>query len=479
MNLPRLRAIRSVIAIGLCLSLSSPADASASAYGMLGSPGDGGIGDPYFPKHGNGGYDVLSYDIAARFNPANERLTGTTTVRFRATQRLTVFNLDLVLRASAVSVDGRSARFIQGGHEMHIRPATAIAKGAIVKVRVRYGGVPEDVSHLGVRPWVTTGDGAVAVGQPEIAAWWFPSNDHPSDKARFNIVLSVPAGKQAISNGAYLGRTTANGWSTFRWRLSEPAAPYLVFAAFGDYEIERGETASGRPYLYAFSEHLGPVSRPARRSLRFTAEATEFLERQFGPYPFRWIGGVAPAEGLGFALENQTRPVYSPLFFTTGPHRGVVIHEMAHQWFGDAIAVRRWQYIWLNEGFATYAEWLYTPVQYGGPTPQQQLMELYDGIGARDPFWDLRIGDPGPDNLFDRAVYDRGAMTLQALRNRVGTGDFFTIARAWVHDNTDGLGSTREFRRLSERISGEDLEAFFDAWLFTASKPARTTDNGL
>ncbi len=203
-------------------------------------------------------------------------------------------------------------------------------------------------------------------------------------------------------------------------------------------------------------------------------EIIAFLAGQFGPYPWRSVGGIVDdVRGLGFALETQTRPVYARDFFTD-PLSGddVVVHELAHQWYGDSLAVHRWRDIWLNEGFATYAEWLWFEHE-GLSTPQEQFDFFYSGFIPDDhPWWQLTIGDPGPDQLFEYPVYFRGAMTLQQLRLAVGDDDFFRILRRWAASRAGGNVSTPEFIRLAERISGKDLDALFQAWLFTPGKPA-------
>ena len=170
-----------------------------------------------------------------------------------------------------------------------------------------------------------------------------------------------------------------------------------------------------------------------------------------------------------FALENQTRPTYSPFFFIGGPNDSVVVHELAHQWFGDSLAVHAWQHIWLNEGFASYAEWLWSERE--GLGTAQEIFDSFVEIPADDPFWELAIGDPGPIQLFDFPVYGRGAMTLHALRTEVGDADFFKILQTWSKSQKNGTVTTREFMRLAERISGEDLDELFDEWL-SAGRPA-------
>jgi aminopeptidase N len=212
------------------------------------------------------------------------------------------------------------------------------------------------------------------------------------------------------------------------------------------------------------------VGEIAQASLARQPEIIDFLSELFGPYPFSAAGGIVDDADLGFALENQTRPIYSKVFFTD-PVSGdeVVVHELAHQWIGDHLALEEWQHIWLNEGFATYAEWLWSERE--GRATAQQFFDDRATIPADDPFWSVTIGDPGPDALFDIAVYNRGAMTLHALRLEVGDDDFFEILRRWTRSQAGGNVTTDEFIRLAERVSGQDLDAFFRAWLFTPARP--------
>ena len=444
--------------------------------------GSGGLGDSYFPNYGNSGYKVGHYGIRVAFNPRTERLRGTTSIKARATARLSRFHLDLVLRADRVRVNGHRARFDQTAHELVVRPAHAIRKGHTFRVTVTYAGKPGKRRLGGFTPWATTRDGAVAVGQPEIAAWWFPSNDHPSDRATFDVSVTVPKGKQVVSNGRMVGKRVHHGDATYRWRVGQPMATYLAFMAVGDFTILKGR-AAGLPYVYAVSKALKPrVRKHALHGMRSTGDATRFLVNKWGRYPFGQIGGVVPgpvtSHNFGYALENQTRPVYAPSFFGSGQSRSLVVHEMAHQWFGDAVALRRWRHVWLNEGFATYSEWLWSGHE-GGDTADEIFHRYYDNLQAGNAFWRMKIGDPGPKRLFNNRVYDRGAMTAHALRTRIGDHDFFTTMRRWVHDNPDGLGTTEELRKLAQRVSGEQLVGLFRAWLQTPRKPAATRANGV
>jgi aminopeptidase N len=215
-----------------------------------------------------------------------------------------------------------------------------------------------------------------------------------------------------------------------------------------------------------------PVGVSVDASFARHGEVLDFLADTFGPYPFAASGGIVDQDpGLGFALENQTRPIYSTVFFDSPEGNvGVVVHELAHQWYGDSLAVEEWKHIWLNEGFATYAEWLWSE-HTGEATAQENFDFFYSLIPADDPFWDVVIGDPGRDNMFDFAVYARGAMTLHQLRLAVGDEDFSTILKIWASAQKDGNVTTDEFISLSESISGQQLDALFETWLFTAEKP--------
>ena len=214
---------------------------------------------------------------------------------------------------------------------------------------------------------------------------------------------------------------------------------------------------------------LGSVGERARASLARQPEIIAFLSSHFGPYPFSAAGGVVDDYDTGFALENQTRPVYSPVFWEYGQDESVVVHELAHQWYGNSVAVGRWADIWLNEGFSTYAEWLWSEREGFGTADEIFSFFYNDVFAPDDPFWELTIGDPGPDHLFDGEVYLRGAMTVHALREAVGDDAFFSILRTWAA--ADGNGTIPEFIALAEQTSGQQLDDLFDAWLYTGSRP--------
>ena len=448
-----------------------------------------GIGDPYFPLDGNGGYDVEHYDLDLRYDPATDVLEGSATITAHATQDLSGFDLDLQgMEVRSLTVDGHDARWSRQGQELVIRPAHPLREGAGFTVVVTYAGVPETLQdELGASGFLHTDDGAVVAGQPHGAATWFPANDHPRDAASVDVSIAVPEGLEGISNGVLSGTETAGGWTTWSWSAAEPMATYLVTLAVGEFDV-RAYEAAGVRYWDAVDPDLatldldpgteGPLAGElVDATLARQPEIVEALSGWFGDYPFSAAGAIVDdSSDLTFALETQTRPVYPPLFFTdTLPAEAVVVHELAHQWYGDSVRLHVWEDLWLNEGFATYAEWLWLEHE-GLSTPQQE----FDAIAATPEdqlppdFWTVVIGDPGPaaDQLFNAAVYYRGAMTLQALRNEVGDDAFSTILRAWAASQAGDTATTEEFIALAEEVSGQQLDDLFTAWVYTAGRPA-------
>ncbi|WP_127480339.1 M1 family metallopeptidase [Nocardioides pantholopis] len=438
--------------------------------------GSSGIGDPYFPLDGNGGIDVRRYRIHVGYDFDTGRLTGRAVLTVRATRALARFNLDLLLPVEEVRVDGRPASFRKPRrHELQVSPARPIAAGSRFTVTVRYAGRPAGIAYAGERNWLADEREVVTMNQPHMAPWWFPANDHPSDKAQVDVSVTVPRARRVVANGELVGRRVHGALATTRWRSREPMAPYLAFFAAGPFQVDSGRTA-GVSWYAAVSRQLPARQRTrSMRLMRRSAPITAWAASILGEYPFSSTGGLTTALQPGFALENQTRPTYPVLGADAVP---TVVHEIAHQWFGNSVAVDAWRDIWLNEGAATFFELLWAET-HGGPSAAQWLSSAYDVEPAESTFWRLRIDDPGAARIFDEAVYLRGAMTFQALRTRIGAADFATLLRTWVARGAGGTGSTAQFTALAEQVSGEDLDGFFDAWVRTPARPARTAANGL
>ena len=443
--------------------------------------GAAGIGDPYFPKDGNGGYDVEHYDVhVTSYDLRTTELSGWTQITARATEQLASFHLDLMLDVDAVTVNGAAADFAKvdrAGHELEVTPRSPVPLGGTFTVRVDYAGVPGDRDYRGKNPWLFSDVETMATNEPHVAPWWFPANDHPRDKATFDIAVSVPSGNEAISNGHLVGRDDDGTWSTWRWRMDRPMAPYLAFFAAGDFRVQQGES-DGLPFVNAVSKQLSRKQQDnAMRLMRRHPAVTRWFEGLLGDYPFGVTGGVTTSLYSGFALENQARPTY-PYLGNGGYGRAIVVHEVAHQWFGNLVSVDRWRDIWLNEGLASWSEWRYAEA-HGDIGSQRRLLNRWSGYPRGDRFWRLPIGDPGPGRLFAYPVYERGAMAVQALRHRIGNRDFTVVLQRWLGERADGTGRVGQFRRLAEQVSGQELGPFFKAWLKTQERPRKTRANGL
>ncbi|GHF26737.1 peptidase [Streptomyces mashuensis] len=453
-------------AAAAALLLAVPASAADA------TPGAPGIGDSYYPTSGNGGYDVSHYDLRLKYQPSTDRLDGTATLTATTTQALSRFNLDFALDVSEVLVNGKPTSFAKSGdHELEITPSAPLERGRQITVVVRYSGTPSQVKINGYSAWQRTPDGAVVANEPEAAAWWFPSNDHPLDKATYDISVAVPEGLQTVSNGELKSQTTKLGWTRYNWRSTKPQASYLATLAIGKFDITTDKTASGLPVLNAYSKDLGDNYDSAKASVERSTEVIDWESKVFGPYPFNAIGGYVPNVKTGYALETQTRPYYSPSGFANGANVSLVVHELAHQWFGDSVSVKDWRHIWVNEGFATYAQWLWSEKE-GEGTAQELADYIYSSIPADNDFWKVKPSDPGADNQFHNAVYNRGAIALQALRNAVGDKVFFQILQNWTKENKYGNASVQDFVAFAEKTSGKKLQKLFDRWLNTPGKPA-------
>ncbi len=454
--------------------------ATSSASGASSEPGAPGLGDPYFPLEGNGGYDVAHYDLTLSYDPSARHLAGTVTVTATATQNLSRFDLDLSgMTVSAVTVDGARARFTRSGPELQITPARGLARGRSFAVAVTYAGTPKTIVSSPVifgaaYGWIYTKDGAFVGDEPNGASTWFPSNDHPSDKATFSFEITVPSDRKVVANGDLVGQKTTGSTSTgatttFAWNETSPMATYLATIGIGRWTFTTSRTPGGIPEFVANDPSLaGEVA--ARRTAQLTGEVTDYWATKFGPYPFTSTGAIVDdVPGIGFSLETQTRPLYG-----FAPDPNTLSHELAHQWFGDSVSVRTWRDIWLNEGFATFAANLWAE-HTGGPSTWAGAQQDFADKPAQSPFWNQAIADPQRDTMFSQSVYVRGGLTMAALRHRIGDAKFFSLLQLWTAAHRFGNATTAQFIALANQVSGQDLTHFFQIWLYTKARPASLT----
>ncbi len=453
------------LALVLALTLTACGGGEGS-----GGPGGSGAGDPYFPKAGNGGYDITHYDLDLGYEPGTGHLTGTATISARAAQDLSAFDLDLEgLDVGGVTVDGEDARWDRAGQELTVRPREGLGEDETFRVTVRYSGTPVTITDPdgSEEGWLRTADGALALGEPTGSMAWFPGNHHPSDKASYEVTATVPEGLRAVSNGELVGERTGGGRTAFTWRTAEPMASHAATVAVGDYDIRRSTTPDGLPVYVAVDPSLAAASR---KVLQGIPEIMEWATEIFGPYPFSSTGAIVDRAGdAGYALETQNRPVFPGV-----PDTGLLVHELAHQWFGNSVTPKTWQDMWLNESFATYAEWLWQE-EHGGDSAQQTFDALYDhGEETYEDLWSFPPAEPtSAAHLSDSPVYERGAMVLHRLRQTVGDTAFRALLRGWATAHRHGNADTADFTAYVERQApGRDVDAIWADWLYGHGKPA-------
>lgn len=422
--------------------------------------------DPYLPDHGNGGYRVEHYDLDVDYKLAANRLAGRAVLTAVADAPLSRFSLDLAaLRATRVQVDGRPATFTQSRGKLRVTPTRPV-EGRFT-VDVRYGGNPTPVaSRWGGIGWEELTDGALVASQPVGAPSWFPCNDHPSDKATYRIAVTTAARYTVAATGVLTTRRRSAGTRTWVFERSEPTATYLVSVQIGQYD------------KVVLAE--GPVPQTALLPARLRRTAAHDLGRHpvimatlegfFGPFPFADYQVVVTDDALDVPIEAQGMSIFGSNHLDgRRTHERLVVHELAHQWFGNSLTIADWSHIWLNEGFATYAEWLWSEAS-GGRSAAEHARDWHDHVAGQPA--DLVLADPGVARMFDERVYKRGALVLHALRGRIGDERFFALLRDWTARHRHATVTTAQFVELAGRHAGTDLGAFFTAWLYRPALPA-------
>ena len=391
-----------------------------------------------------------------------------------------------------------------------VTPAEGIPEGDEFQVRVEYEGEPvrfidPDGSSEGwipacYREGFTPGndlicDGALVVNEPLGAQAWFPNNNHPTDKATFDTRITVPEEKVAFGVGELVSNEpNGDGTVTWEWSEDQPTATYLTTATAGDFiYTERSITEQLTGRTLPQYEGIDAAATEAQvnninAALDRTEEMTNWLADRFGPYPFDSGGAVADAvAGVGYALEVQTKPHYAGNFTTGAPgvSQSTLLHEIAHQWFGNAVTLASWNDIWFQEGFAQWSAWAW---QYhdgtSSTTPAQRFADNYASVA--DAEWEIVPTEleNDPEFLFETfPTYTRGAMTYEGYRQIVGNVRFFAFARELQERFAYGNVSTEDVVDLALEMSGLDgerlelLEEYFQQWLYEAGRPTILPDD--
>ncbi|MET9293538.1 M1 family metallopeptidase [Streptomyces sp. NPDC003077] len=449
-----------------------------------------GLGDRLFPTLGNPGYDVTAYDIALNYPGRNDRpMDAVTTITARPAERLDRINLDFARgTVRSVRVGGRPARYVRRGDDLIVTPEHPVPAGFPLRVVVRHTSDPRGQGG----GWIRTADGLAMANQADAAHEVFPCNDHPSDKARFTFRVTAPRNLRVVANGE---RVTSRavppaaygtdpspapgpraGTTTWTYRTEHPMATELAQVSIGRSAVVRGTGPAGLPL-----RHVVPAADRKRLAkwLDATPGQLAWMEKKVGRYPFETYGVLIAKASTGYELETQTLSLFEGSLFTSSyPDwyvRSIMVHELAHQWFGDSVSPRTWSDVWLNEAHATWYEALYAQEQ-GKVSMAERMRRAYQWSDD----WRAGGGPPGAPKvpgkgdkigIFRPVIYDGSALVLYALREKIGARDFDRLERHWVARHRDGVAGTDDFVALASQVSGQNLTGFFRDWLHAAKTP--------
>ncbi|MBO8189053.1 M1 family metallopeptidase [Streptomyces spirodelae] len=468
---------RSPVARRGALACTVTATALALVGAALPAPKAVGIGDHLFPHLGNPGYDVRAYDISFDYSGDNSKpLTARTVIDAQVTAGpMDRFNLDFAAGdIRSVEVNGQRARYARAGEDLVVTPRAALRRGGHLHIEVRHTSDPT-IKNGG---WVRTDDGGLAMAnQADAAHRVFPSNDHPADKAMFTFRVRAPQGLTAVAGGLPAGRASVGEDTVWTYRMRHPMATELAQVSIGRNTVVHSAGPHGLPLRHVVPTGQRKALEPV---LNETSRQIVWMERRAGKYPFENYGLLVAEARTGFELETQTLSLFEQQLLSSRKYpdwyrESLMVHELAHQWYGNSVSPRRWTDLWLNEGHATWYEWAYA-AERGGFSVETRARASYEQSDA----WRKRYGPPaallparksGKIQLFSPIVYNGSAVVLYALRERIGEQAFARLERLWPSLYRDSNATTADFIALAGRVSGQDQSAFLKKWLYGKTTP--------
>lgn len=423
--------------------------------------------DDYTPGHGDASYDVTHYDLDLTYKVEGNHLAGRAVLHCLAKDDLDRLSFDLhTLRVTKVTLDGSAVKYSHRKDRLSVRLKTEITREQVFTITVQYSGhpVPLRSKTLGDAGWEELTDGVIVAGQPHGAPSWFPCNDQPANKASYRLTITAPTTHRVVSNGTLISSRRHASSTTWVYDQPEPMAPYLATVQIGRYQLL--ELDATIPLSAAVP---GGLVSQYDAAFGLQPEMLKVFTRLFGEYPFAGYTVVITEDELEIPLESQGLSTFGANYLVTDwDAERLIAHEMSHQWFGNSLTLGQWCDIWLHEGFACYAEWLWSE-ESGKKSAHEQAIEHWDRLDALDQ--DLVLGDPGPELMFDDRVYKRGALLLHALRLTCGDDDFFELLKTWATEHAHSTVSTQMFIAFVETSTGCSLGSFFEEWLSEEALP--------
>ncbi|WP_405147129.1 M1 family metallopeptidase [Sphaerisporangium sp. NBC_01403] len=465
---------------------------AAAAPSGAAKPGAQTAKDPLFAYLGNGGYDVGSYDVRYDYRSGTTKMDGSVKITATATQALSAFSLDAGMeKITKVAVAGHPAGFRVAGEKLLITPEQILPKGRPFQVdvsfRVDRGANPQSPAFpKDEEPhrtaWVEKKDGFAVMGQPDRAHLYFPSNDHPSDKAKLTFRITTPKGLQAVANGTLRSVKEKAGRVTYTFSTRDPIPTHVVQAAVGRFTLIKDKGPRDLPLRSYVA--TGQATK-TRKLVSGIPDQMAWLEKQLGPYPFETYGVLGvPGDYNGVALEAATISTYAVESLTGTDLKGRVtkedmqndaitmMHELAHQYFGDAVSVRDWNQMWISEGHAEFYQLLYA-VEMG----YRDLDDPDRGLRARYMFDGDKRVESGPPGKMMHArdvlvgTNTAGLLMLFGLREIVGEDTFRKIEKTFFNEFSGRSASTQDYINVANRVSGKDLTGYINSWIYDAKTP--------